>query len=138
VPQGRDPHSAGGVGLAVQAGQGLRHHIGGAGEEAGLHPDRVRARIGRRQVVEPAAELGLAEAFLDAGPVTEPRFPTDVVPVAGGDVGDDEADRPDVLGGAAEGQRELVGGATVRRRERGRDLDPADQGLGPPGQPAGG
>src|SRR5664279_491684 len=40
----------------------------------------------------------------------KPRFQTDVVTVAGGDVGDDEADRPDVLGGAAEGQRELVGG----------------------------
>jgi hypothetical protein len=28
VPQGRDPHPAGGVGLAVQAGRGLRHYVG--------------------------------------------------------------------------------------------------------------
>ncbi len=61
-------------------------------------------------MVQAAAVLGLAEAFLDAGAVAEPRFESDVVAGVGGDVGDEKADRPDVVGGAAERQRELVFG----------------------------
>src|SRR5664280_1014250 len=38
----------------------------------------------------------------------QPRFQADVVAVAGGDVRDDEADGPDMIDGATQGQRELV------------------------------
>src|SRR5450759_4118637 len=38
----------------------------------------------------------------------EPGFQSDEVRVVGGDVGDDEADGPDVISGATEGERELV------------------------------
>src|SRR5660398_318825 len=59
-------------------------------------------------VVQAGAVLAFTEAFLDGGPVPEPGFQSDEVRVVGGDVGDDEADGPDVISGATEGERELV------------------------------
>jgi hypothetical protein len=87
-------------------------------------------------VVQPAAVLGLTEAFLDTGPVAEPRFQGDVGPGVGGDVGDEKADRPDMISGAAQRQGELVlGDRTPSPRPRvltelvEGDLDPADDRL---------
>jgi hypothetical protein len=56
-------------------------------------------------VVQAGAVLAFTEAFLDGGPVPEPGFQSDEVRVVGGDVGDDEADGPDVISGATEGER---------------------------------
>src|SRR5664280_309779 len=51
-------------------------------------------------MVQAGAVLAFTEAFLDGGPVPEPGFQSDEVRVVGGDVGDDEADGPDVISGA--------------------------------------
>jgi len=94
-------------------------------------------------VVEATAVLDLTEAFLDRGPVAEPRFQPDVVTVVGGDVGDEKADRPDVVRGAAERESELVlgdgaapSGPRVGAELLNGNLDPADDGVGAVG-PAG-
>ena len=115
VAQGLDPHPAGGVWLGVQAGQGLQHDVEGAGEQPGPGPDRIDGSVGGGQVVQACAVLAFAEAFLDGGSVAEPGFESDQVSVVGGDVGDDEADGPDVIGGATEGERELVGLTEIRQ-----------------------
>jgi len=73
-------------------------------------------------VVEAGAVLDLTEAFIDRGAVAEPRCQPDVVPVVGGDVGDDEADRPDVVCIATEGEGELVLRTVRRRRDLGSAL----------------
>src|SRR5674536_407377 len=67
----------------------------------------------------------------------QPRFQADVVAVAGGDVGDDEADGPDMIDGATQGQRELVfrdrappPGPRVGAELLDADLDPANDRVG--------
>ena len=59
------------------------------------------------------------EPVFDAGAPAEPGLQAGDVAMVSGDVGDDEAVRPGVLGVAGQGQRELVGGMVRRRRERG-------------------
>ena len=59
-------------------------------------------------MVEASTVLDLTEAFLDRGAVPKPRFQSDQVLGVGGDVRDDEADGPDVVGGAPQGEGELV------------------------------
>jgi len=97
------------------------------------------------EVVQPGAELGLAEAFLNVGAPPEPRLDRDHVRGrGGGQVGDDEGDRVGVVQLPAQGQRELVGGdgppppgARVARDVCGVDLDPPHDGVRvrwPPGR----
>ena len=73
-------------------------------------------------MVEATAVLDLTETFLDRGAIAEPRFQPGQVAVVRGDVRDDEADRPDVVGGATQGQGELVLRDSPGRRDRGSAL----------------
>jgi hypothetical protein len=86
--------------------------------EADKH-DAVDVGVGRGQVVEPAAVLGLAEAFLDAGALPEPGFQRHVVPVVGRDVGDQKADSPDVVATPLSASASWSLSTVRRRRERG-------------------
>src|SRR5664280_755239 len=99
----------------------------------------------RRDPHQAGAVLAFTEAFLDGGPVPEPGFQSDEVRVVGGDVGDDEADGPDVISSATEGERELVfrygpapAGPWVSTELLDRDLDPAHNRVGPVGPASGG